>query len=283
MIDISNESRFRPSMIAPCRSAPDASFALTKWYIDCVAEDGRVAICYWASLSWRRLSLVWQGLTVYETGCPPFEQSAIGRCRPPVNDQGRISWLSRQLGAVVMAEARQPPFGVRLFEEHSRYVDWHCEAPVAHVTIEVAGQPRLHGCGYIEHLTLTIPPWRLPLDEIRWGRWIDDAATRSLVWIDWRGPGANCWTFVDGVRAPGAAVGDDRVTNGAVVLGLEPPRILTCRALDLVIARVPGLWAVVPPALLAWHETKWASRGILCQADDAPIAGSVIHERVVVR
>ncbi|HET7217546.1 MAG TPA: hypothetical protein VFJ02_05840 [Vicinamibacterales bacterium] len=269
-------------MIAPRGSSADASFALTKWYLDCVADDGRVAICYWASLSWRRLSLVWQGLTVYESGCPPVEQSAIGGSGPPTNDEGRISWQSPKLGATVMAEGRQPAFGLRLFEEHSQYVDWRCEAPVAHVTIDAAGQAPIHGLGYVEQLTLTIPPWRLPLDEIRWGRWIDRDATRSIVWIDWRGPAPQCWTFVDGVRAPRAAVGDDRVTAGAVVLALDPPRTLSCRALDRVIARIPGLRAVVPPLLLAWHETKWFSRGVVCRAAEAPVAGSVIYERVVV-
>ena len=271
------------SMAAPRTRIADAPFVLTKWYLDCVADDGRVAVGYWASLSWCRLSLVWQGLTVYEPGSPPFEQSAIGASGPPANDHGRIIWTSSRLGSVVTAEARQPAFGVRLFETDSRYVDWRCEAPVARVTIDAAGQPPLHGCGYVEQLTLTIPPWRLPLDEIQWGRWIDDDATRSLVWIDWRGAAPRCWTFVDGVRTPGVAIGDDRVTTGAVELGLEPPRTLSCRALDLVIARIPGLWAVVPPSLLAWHETKWVSRGVVCRADGEPVAGSVIHERVVVR
>lgn len=259
------------------------SFALTKWYLDCLADDGRVAICYWASLSWRRLSLVWQGLTIYKSGCPPFEQSAVGAGRPPTNTQGRISWVSPKLGSVVIADARQPAFGLRLFEEDAGYVDWRCEAPVAHVTIDAAGEPPLSGCGYVEQLTLTIPPWRLPLDEIRWGRWIDDDATRSLVWIDWRGAAPRCWTFVDGVRTHGVAIGEDRVTTGAVDLGLEPPRALASRALDLVIDRIPGVRAVVPSSLLAWHETKWVSRGVVCRADGERVAGSVIHEQVVVR
>jgi hypothetical protein len=271
------------STFAPRTTVADASFALTKWYFDCLADDGRVAIGYWASLSWRGLSLVWQGLSVYESGLPPIEQSAIGGSGPPANDQGRISWTSRKLGSVVMAEARQPAFGLRLFEAESRHVDWRCEAPVARVTIDVAGQPPLRGCGYVEQLTMTIPPWRLPLDEIRWGRWMNDDASRSLVWIDWRGAAPQCWTFVDGVRAPGVAIGDDRLTTGAFVLALGPPRLLTCRTLDLVIGRIPGLWAVVPPSLLAWRETKWASRGVVCRVDEEPVSGSVIHERVVVR
>jgi hypothetical protein len=283
MIETAYERSYRPSMIAPARTAADASFAFTKWYVDCVADDGRVAIGYWASLSWRRLSLIWQSLTLHETGRPLLEHSAIGSSGPPVNDHGRIRWCSPQLGAAVTAEARHPSFVLRLFEKDSRYVDWYCETPLAHVTIDVAGQPRLHGHGYVEHVTLTIPPWRLPIDELRWGRWIDDRATRSLVWVDWRGPGAQCWTFVDGVWAPGAAVSDERVTNGSVMLGLDAPRVLCCRALDSLIARIPGLSAVVPPALLAWHETKWVSRGVLCRSDEGPMLGSAIHERVVIR
>ena len=47
--------------------------------------------------------------------------------------------------------------------------------------------------------------------------------------------------------------------------------------------RIPGLSAVVPPALLAWHETKWLSRGVLCRSDEVPILWSAVHERVVIR
>jgi len=30
-------------------------FSLTKWYLDLVTDDGRVAIAYWAEVRWKRL------------------------------------------------------------------------------------------------------------------------------------------------------------------------------------------------------------------------------------
>ena len=38
------------------------SFAFTKWYIDCLDEEGRLVILYWASLEWRRLRFTWQSV-----------------------------------------------------------------------------------------------------------------------------------------------------------------------------------------------------------------------------
>jgi hypothetical protein len=260
----------------------DAPFAFTKWYLDCVADDGRVAIGYWASLSWRAVSLVWQGLSLYEPGCPPFQRTTLRRHLPPKNDHGRIRWENPGVGVVLTAEIRQPMFGLRLFEAHSGYAEWQCEAPVARVTLEADGRPAMHGCGYVEQLTLTLPPWQLPLDELRWGRWIDAHGDRSLVWIEWRGAEPRRWVFVDGVRTPDASVLDDRVLAGATVLRLEDYRTLSCRALDDVVGAIPGLRPIVPPSLLAWRESKWISRGVASRGD-AFMTGSAIHERVIIR
>ena len=71
------------------------------------------------------------------------------------------------------------------------------EAPAAEVSVSLRGFAPLRGTGYAERILITIPPWRLPIRELRWGRWIGEAASRSVVWIDWRGesPAPGCsWT-----------------------------------------------------------------------------------------
>ena len=62
----------------------------------------------------------------------------------------------------------------------------------------------LRGLGYAEHLSMTIPPWRLPIDTLRWGRFL--SPERSVVWIDWQKEGdGRTWIFVDGTEVRGEA------------------------------------------------------------------------------
>lgn len=258
-------------------------FTFTKWYLDCVDDDGRVAIGYWASLAWRGLALTWQGLTVIENGRRSIHRSTFAGGEKPARDRDRILWQSPALECGLAAESRHGPMALRLLESETGFVDWICEAPAALVTVDLAGRPQIRGTGYAERLELTVPPWRLPITELRWGRWMDNAAAHSVVWIDWRGAEPRTWVFLHGVRAAQAVVGDDRVTAGAVTLTLAGRSALFSRSPGEIIDGIPALRAIVPASVLALREMKWSSHGILQGAGSASIEGRAIHERVTFR
>jgi hypothetical protein len=262
-----------------------APFALTKWYFDCVAADGRVVIGYWASLAWRRLRLTWQNVVLYEPGRPPVRRSSLAPAPPPDLAAGAIRWRAPALGCDLAVESRQPPFAARLLADGAGVVDWQVEAPAAQVAVTLRGFAPVEGPGYAERILLTVPPWRLPIRELRWGRWLDAAASRSVVWIDWRGAAPRTWVFVDGALAPEAQVTDECVGVGAggvsVVLGDR--RTLEALAFAEITASIPVLQAVVPKSLLALRQTRWCSAGTLQENDAAALGGRAIHEVVVFR
>jgi hypothetical protein len=259
------------------------AFTLTKWYLDCTDADGRVAIVYWASLTWHGLALTWQGLSVTENGCEAIHRSTLAAGGMPARERDRILWRSPGLECELVADVHDPPIAVRLFESEGGFVDWRCEAPAALVTLDLAGGSTLRGPGYAERLELTIPPWRLPITELRWGRWIDDAAARSVIWIDWRGAEPRIWVFVDGVPFTDAAVSDDRVSVGDATLVLACRSALSSRAADEIIDGIPGLRALIPISVFTPREMKWSSRGILQRVGVVPIEGRAIHELVAFR
>jgi len=259
------------------------AFTLTKWYLDCTGDDGCTAIGYWASLAWRGLSLTWQGLSVCEAGGGTIQRSTLTKDRMPARARDRIVWRSRALKCTLAADVRLPPIALRLFETTDGFVDWRCEAPAAMVMLEFADRPPIRGVGYADRLDLTIPPWQLPISELRWGRWTDQSAAHSVVWIDWGGAEPRTWVFVDGARAADAAVEDDRVSAGHSTLTLTASSTLSSRALDEILRGIPPLRAVVPSSLLSLRDTKWSSRGTLHHPGSAPLDGRAIHERVIVR
>jgi hypothetical protein len=139
---------------------------------------------------------------------------------------------------------------------------------------------RLLGLGYAERLTLSLAPWRLPIDELRWGRWIAGDGLRSVVWIDWRGPRPLTAVYLDGAREPSAAVGDDVVTMGRSALFLTGRRVLHHRALRDIVGRSDALTRVLPEAWLEMQDCKWMSTGTLEATGGRTATGWAIHEHV---
>jgi len=159
-------------------------------------------------------------------------------------------------------------------------VDWQCQACPARMQFTMSDGTALSGLGYAERLTLSLPPWRLPIDELRWGRWIAAGGGRSLVWIDWRGAQPLTAVFVDGVRQEAATVDDDRVAGADVILVLTDQRTLHRRALRDVIGAVGPLTRVFPASWLDVEDCKWMSLGTLHVAGARLETGWAIHEHV---
>lgn len=244
-------------------------------------------IGYWASLAWRGVALTWQNITLFEPGKAPVSRSSLasvsGAGSPPGEGNGAIFWRAEALGCSMDFEPRQPPIEERLLAGDSGVVEWRVEAPAAVVAASVRGFAPLHGTGYAERILITVLPWRLPIRELRWGRWIDHAASRSVVWIDWRGKFPRTWVFVDGAAAPTPEVTDERVRAGAAEVALGERRTLQARALSEIVSKIPPLRAMVPRSFLALRQSRWCSDGILREGAALPCAGRAIHEVVVFR
>ena len=274
------QTSMNPSTAAMRRRA---SFTLTKWYFDCVAADGRAVIGYWASLAWRSAALTWQNVTLYEASRPPVSRSSLVSTPPPEVASETITWCAPALPCVVNIESRQRPIEERLLDSEAGIVEWRAEAPAAVVTFKLDGCAPVQGPGYAERIFISIPPWRLPIRELRWGRWIDSAANRSVVWIDWRGDSPRTWVFVDGIKAGAAVVTDESICADGVKVVLSDRRTLHARAFAEIAASIPPLHAVVPKSLLALRETKWCSAGTLLERNTAAQTGCAIHEVAVFR
>lgn len=272
--------RMKPSNAALRRRAP---FTLTKWYVDCVAADGRAVIGYWASLAWRGVALTWQNVTLYEANRPPVSRSSLVTASPPEVAGETITWCAPALACVAGIESRQRPIEARLLDSDAGIVEWRAEAPVAAVTFKLGGCAPVQGPGYAERIFISIPPWRLPIRELRWGRWVDSAASRSVVWIDWRGDSPRTWVFVDGVLASAGVVTDESILADGRKILLRERQTLHARAFAEIAAAIPPLLAVVPKSLLALRETKWCSTGTLLERNAAAQTGWAIHEVAVFR
>lgn len=189
-----------------------------------------------------RAELRWGGVRVHYTSLLPGGATSLRSTPEPEASGNTVTWHVPRFGLEARWESLDPPFRTEL----GRHVDWHCLAPRARADVRI-GTRSISGLGYVEHLTLTVPPWRLPIQELRWGRLLDGSS--SVVWIDWCGPEPHKVTLRNG--APG----------DAEMPVLTPGRVLRDGALgSTILQRIPALARTLPGRVLAIHETKWLTR-----------------------
>lgn len=254
------------------------AFSLTKWYLDVVTEDGGVAIAYWGELRWGRLRPRFSGVFVDTGDGTPTPWRLSGQdVAPPVLDADGLVWSAAALDLRIACDRQEPGFARRLLETPHGTIDWRCELPRAAVRIQVKDRI-LEGIGYAERLELTLLPWRIPADEIRWGRFLAPGA--SVVWIEWRGESPQRVVCHDGRLVEATLVSEAMVAGrDGWTLALEECRVLSDDRLGGLLAPLELLHAVVKP-LAAVHQTRWLSRGTLQTVATGPVHGWAIHELV---
>ncbi len=256
-------------------------FTLRKSYLDVVDATGRCAILYSAEIGWGSIAAGWDAVSLYEPGQPARHRSAwrtaaASRGVAPAarGRAGGIEWRSEALGCRAACVPSSPAFAARLLDTVAGTLDWSCDAPGAAARFETDQGTAIEGAGYAERVVLAMPPWKLPIDELRWGRWVEPATKRSIVWIDWTGETRLALVLENGVRQADAAVGERSVHCAAGTLELSAARAIYSRTLAEALGGVP-LVNRLPARWRALEDRKTLSRGTLGSQ-----SGWAIHETV---
>ena len=265
--------------------AASSHFSLVKWYMDCVSDRGEVAILYSARVRWRGIRLAYSNL-IWTDGAAGNSASSTHSVKIRRDGQ-QILVASPQLDVQGQWTARAAPVERTVYACESGSVIWNCLQPAASVCLSV-GEKKLAGAGYAECLTLTLPPWQLPLRHLQWGRFVSDPdaltpdalTSETLTWIDWKGPYALSLAIHSGASHEGASISTTEVAWGGGKLRTEEPLALrTGRLGSTVLPAAPALSRIFPHSLFNIEEKKWRSRGIL-ETPDRQSRGWVIHETV---
>jgi hypothetical protein len=257
-----------------------AEFMLSKWYADCANEQGDAMILYSAELNWRGPDIHYSSLLTHRSGSSPRSRFSLRRQPAPQVQEKSIEWKSQ----IWKAEGRwsEPGAGMHevLFDAPDGSLEWHCVAPRASAQLRIDGD-EMQGWGYVEHLRLSVAPWRLPIQQLRWGRFINP--TDALVWIDWRGPYNRQAAYYNGVAVPIREIDDHKIAlaDGDIVLSLEKETTLREGLMGATaLSALPNLNRLFPARILKVREQKWLSRGVLRQPGRPDSAGMAIHEVV---
>jgi len=250
-------------------------FSLVKWYMDCVTGQGDTAILYCAHLRWRGAALSYSSvLCAGEHGVD--SRSSMARFDLAVADN-EIGVIFPCLKVSGCWQAAAPSYKQTVFESEAGSVEWNCLQPGSTVRVRI-GARELVGLGYAECLTLTLPPWQLPMRQLRWGRFVSPEQT--LAWIDWQGPFATSFAVHNGRRCELLSASEEEIVLSNATLRMEHSLPLRAGRLGAtVLPAAPRLAKLLPRALRGIEEQKWRSQGVL-QSEGNVSRGWVIHEVV---
>ena len=248
-------------------------FRLEKWYIDIVSSEGQARIAYVARLNMGALCLKYASVLRVDGHRVRTESTLRGVSVP--EGQSPLHWRCVPLGIAVALTPAASPRSARILDSAEGGIDWCCFAPRARVVFH-DGAEVIEGTGYAELLTMTIPPWSLPWDSLRWGR--AHVGERALVWLELEGQGQRqSLLFADDETPDLIQVDRERVLGaGGEELLLEDHRLIRQGTLGKnVLAILPDAATLFPGRLIGMMETKWLSRARIGNA-----RGFAIHELV---
>lgn len=257
---------------------------LNKWFLDFVNEDGKLMIFYAAFLQWKGLKVPYSSWLLY---CPENGKSQKSRFRKihlPQQKDNVITWSDPKFGVEGTWESKAAPLESRIFDSDDGYLDWKCFQPASKVQLNINGNT-LKGCGYAEQLTLTAFPWKIPMEELRWGRFI--SPEHNIVWIELRKETRQQWLWLNGKKIVHCIIEDDYISIPDEGLILKLGKNVTLESekkifnvVEKLIRHLPGFNKIIPIQFLMADEKKWFSTGVLEQKGKKPVSGHAIHELV---
>jgi hypothetical protein len=258
-------------------TSKQSGFQLTKWYFDCVSDLGDALIVYCAHLGWRGLGLYYSS-TLLSMQDKVTSRSSLRRFAAPIEANQSTELKLRPIGVCGTWRPLQPQVRQTILEGPQGSIEWRCMLPKAQVNATVLDHP-LAGLGYAECLTLTIPPWDLPLSRLQWGRFL--SCDHCLIWIDWQGMHKHRYVFHNGTECVATEISEHEIAlEDGGLLQLDCGKSLRDGQLgETILPATPALRRFFPGSMFGIRERKWCSRGRL-QLGGEEVFGWAIHEVV---
>ncbi|PHN05510.1 hypothetical protein [Flavilitoribacter nigricans] len=263
---------------------PKPNFYLDKWFLDFVSPEGEAMIFYAAKLTWRGLTVPYTSWLHYTPETGVRQKSRYRSIHMPEKQSSTISWQDAGFGVAGSWQGLADPITARLFESEEGYLDWHCLQPASEVRLQWNGRT-MTGRGYAEQLIMTVPAWKIPMHELRWGRF--GGESDQMVWIEIRETDKRQWLWLNGKRQDNCSITDDRIIlpDRELTLKMDQQAVLNAdknifTVVEKMLSFLPGFNKAMPLQFLMADNFKWLSHSQLLAGKDPIATGLTIHEFV---
>jgi len=136
------------------------------------------------------------------------------------------------------------------------------------------------GYGYAETLSTTIKPWNLPIEELKWGRFLSD--DYYVTWIDWKGNYLMNKIFCNGTEYNDAIFEADSIVFGSGIFRLMFNEITVIRKgkLSKIFSKMPLQKIIFNRRLLNTTEIKLKAKSTLNLSTGLTASGWSLYEFV---
>ncbi len=157
------------------------------------------------------MRLVYSGVLYCDKEGVTTEKSTLRKTRKAIIN-GTINLNHKFLKIDVSLNRTDDPIIRSLYKDsENNELIWSCHHPKALTEIIYNGNI-YKGFGYAETLYSRIKPWNLPIDELKWGRFLSD--THTLIWIYWKGKHPLNKIFFNNIEYNDAVIENDTVIFG---------------------------------------------------------------------
>jgi len=266
------------------KASTAGNFHLSKWFLDFTGEDGEAMIFYAAKLKWHGWSATYTSWLNYNSSSVVHLKSRFRNVQFPHLNDNLITWEDSNFGVSGTWESLSDPIQSKIFDSEDGYLDWKCYQPASKVRLKIKDR-EVEGRGYVEQLILTVSPWKIPMDELRWGRFVSDE--NNLVWIELREKNKQQWLWLNGEKTDSCIIEDYFISipERNLILKLDRRVLLESEkkilsVVEKLIRYIPGFNKVMPLNFIMADEYKWLSKGELQLNNKTISTGMSIHELV---
>jgi len=260
------------------------NFHLSKWFLDFIGNNGETMIFYAAKLSWKGIAVHYASWIHYDPESGVKISSHFRNVQVPEKKGKLITWHDVEFKVSGSWESVANPLQARLFDADDGYLDWNCFQPASKVQLKIEDKI-IEGKGYAEQLILTTPPWHIPMNDLRWGRF--HSLHDTMVWIELRKENKQQWLWLNGEKIINCSIEDDHISSPEknFLLKLDRGVVLESekkifQVAHTLLRHLPGFNKLMPANFLMAHSHKWLSKGEFQKNGGKVTQGMAIHEWV---
>lgn len=257
------------------------NFYIKKIYADSVDNDGNLFICYFAKIKWNMINLNYSFKLHIDTKNDIFKEvSSFKNFQMPNINNDIFEYESKNINLSYKFKNISPTFiSEKLFENNdNETVNWNCFQAISET--EINSDNKLYkGLGYAEILEMNVKPWKLPINILKWGRFV--SKEHSLIWIVWEGnhPISNFWLDgklieIDNINQSGIKF----KVNNIELKFVDTFNIRDGKVVNL-LPKASKLLNSIGNKIINLHETKYLSKSIL-SINNLEFIGWSIYEEV---
>ncbi|MBL7789075.1 MAG: hypothetical protein JNL75_04490 [Chitinophagales bacterium] len=254
-------------------------FNLEKKYFDVIDNNGNCFIAYWAELYILIIKINFSSIIINNSENITTEKVSLTKTDKP-NQDNDFTFKNKKLGITFVFNGKKTGVKEELYQNiQEEKLVWDCHHPLASVSLYYDGI-NYRGLGYSETIHMSLAPWELPIDELRWGRYLSQDT--SIVWIEWKGSNPLRKIYYNSSYYEDGSIDNEKLVfgSGKYQVYFLSPSVIYEGKISNHLKNLNWLKWIINKRILETIEVKFKSKAIFKVNDSMMNTGWSLYEIV---